>query len=226
MQYSLIFMLVVNEIRQDLEKVKEGLKKRGWGTEQLQALETIISTDDQRKLTQTELDECLNKINILSKEVGVLYKSGKASEANELKDQVAAIKVRSAELEQEQRRIQDSLETLLLSVPNIPHHSVPAGQSDKDNEIAQDWNGPMPHLPEDARPHWELATLYNIIDFELGTKIAGPGFPLYRGQGARLQRALISFFLDEAVSAGYEEIIPPHLVNENSARATGQLPDK
>lgn len=219
-------MLIVNDIRENKTRVIDGLKKRGWKVEQLKMIQDIIVLDDERKRTQTELDEYLSQINKLSKEIGLLYKSGKAAEANAAKEEVNRIKEKSAELEASQKEILAQLEENLLNVPNVPHESVPAGMSDKDNEVAQPWNGPMPQLPKDALPHWELAQKCRLIDFELGTKITGSGFPLYRGRGARLQRALISFFLDQAVDAGYEEIIPPLMVNEDSARGTGQLPDK
>ena len=161
-----------------------------------------------------------------SKEIGSLYKSGKAQEAEASKAQVAEIKEKSTVLEQTQKEIRISIEDVLLQIPNVPHESVPAGATEDDNEVYKDWPNDLPVLSGEAKPHWELASQYNLIDFELGTKITGSGFPLYRGKGARLQRALINFFLNEATEAGYEEVMPPLLVNADTARATGQLPDK
>lgn len=151
---------------------------------------------------------------------------GKKEEAEAMKTQVAALKTKSKELEERMDSLKNQLEEMLLSVPNCPHKSVPKGKTPEDNKVAKDWKKPFPTLPDNALPHWELAKQYNLFDLELGVKLTGAGFPVYRGKGARLQRALIQFFLDEAVKAGYEEVLPPHLVNEDSARGTGQLPDK
>lgn len=219
-------MLVVNDIRENRERVVDGLKKRGWSDEKLEIIAQIISTDEKRKNIQTELDGLLSSINSKSKEIGKLFQSGKADEANAAKQEVADIKAKSSELETQQKETIAELEELLLSVPNVPHESVPAGVTEEDNEIYQEATGEIPDLGDDALPHWELAKKYDIIDFELGARITGAGFPLYRGQGARLERALINFFLDEASNAGYEEIVPPLMVNASSAKATGQLPDK
>lgn len=219
-------MLVVNDIRENRERVVDGLKKRGWSDEKLEIIAQIISTDEKRKNIQTELDGLLSSINSKSKEIGKLFQSGKADEANAAKQEVADIKAKSSELETQQKETIAELEELLLSVPNVPHESVPAGVTEDDNEVYQEATGEIPDLGDDALPHWELAKKYDIIDFELGARITGGGFPLYRGQGARLERALINFFLDEASNAGYEEIVPPLMVNASSAKATGQLPDK
>ena len=219
-------MLTLNDIRENKEEIKQRLTKRGWSAEQSSILDEVIGLDDQRKGTQTELDGLLNQIKTISKEIGSLYKSGKAQEAEASKAQVAEIKEKSTVLEQTQKEIRVSIEDVLLQIPNVPHESVPAGATEDDNEVYKDWPNDLPVLSGDAKPHWELASQYNLIDFELGTKIAGSGFPLYRGKGARLQRALINFFLNEATEAGYEEVMPPLLVNADTARATGQLPDK
>lgn len=219
-------MLIVNDIKEKKEKVIEGLQKRGWSEDQLLILDEIILLDDRRKNTQTELDTLLSDVNRWSKEIGDLFKSGKSSEANAAKEKVAETKERVSQLESESKVIIAELEEKLVSIPNVPHESVPKGKSAEDNIIDQDWTEDFVELYPGAVPHWDLAKQYNLIDFELGAKITGAGFPLYRGKGAKLQRALISFFLDEAGAAGYEEIIPPLLVNEDSARATGQLPDK
>lgn len=219
-------MLLAGEIRDNLNLFKERLGKRGLKGDRLEILDTIVSLDDQRKSIQTELDQLLSQANSLSKEIGDLFKSGKTAEANNKKNEVSLIKEQSKDLENKLNETKDQLEEQLLSVPNIPHESVPAGTTEEDNEVYQELDGELPVMPDDAVPHWDLADKYNLFDFKLGVKIAGAGFPLYRGKGAKLQRALIQFFLDEAVNAGYEEINPPLLVNEETARATGQLPDK
>ncbi len=219
-------MLELSFIREHKDRVIKGLKIRNYGNEELEIIDRIISLDDQRKATQKQLDDLLAEANQLSKQIGSLYKSGQRAEGDQLKAKVAASKAASGELQQQLQKVKAELEENLLGLPNSPHPSVPAGNSDEDNEVLQDWTEPFPELHADAQPHWELAKKYQIFDLELGTKLTGAGFPVYRGQGAKLQRALINFFLDEAHEGGYEEIIPPHLVNEDSARGTGQLPDK
>ena len=219
-------MLEVNFIRDNKERVIEGLKKRNFKDEDLVIIDEIIQLDDTRKVTQTNLDSLLAKSNLLSKEIGNLYKQGKREEADELKNQVAQLKENQETLKQTLNEAKEKLEHALLNVPNQPHDSVPPGNTDEDNEVFKAFEGDLPELPEDALPHWELAKKYNLFDLELGVKLTGAGFPLYRKKGAKLQRALINFFLDEADAAGYEEIIPPLLVNEDSARGTGQIPDK
>jgi len=192
----------------------------------LDILDKILAEDDARKEAQTELDKNLAEAKQLSNQIGGLYKQGKRDEADDLKAKVAGMKDHNKDLENRMKEATQNAEDLLLQVPNVPHPTVPAGNTDEDNEVHQDWSGDLPTVPDDAQPHWDLAKKYNLFDLELGAKITGAGFPLYRGKGARLQRALINFFLDEATKAGYEEIIPPLLVNADSARATGQLPDK
>jgi len=219
-------MLQVSFIRQHTDRVLSGLKTRNFKDENLGIIQEILTLDDQRKTTQQELDAILASNNKISKEIGGLFRQGKRAEAEELKSKVENQKDKVKELEEEMRKIKMALSDCLLAVPNVPHASVPAGNSEADNEIFKDWNIDLPDLGETALPHWELGKKYRLIDFELGAKIAGAGFPLFRGNGSRLQRGLINFFLDEAHKAGYEEFIPPLLVNEDSARATGQLPDK
>lgn len=219
-------MLELSIIREKRDRVKQGLKLRNYNDADLSIIDQVIEVDDQRKRLQTELDALLAERNQLSDQIGRLFKSGQRTEAENMRQHVTTLKERAAELEEQQRDVRDQLETLLLKLPNIPHDSVPAGSADTDNELFQAWSGKLPQLDDQALPHWELAKKYNLFDLELGVKITGAGFPVYRGQGARLQRALIAFFLDQATAAGYEEIIPPLLVNADSARGTGQLPDK
>lgn len=219
-------MLQVNFIRDNKEQIIAGLQTRNYKGERLAIVDKVIELDDQRKSTQTELDTILAANNKISKEIGGLYKQGKREEAEGLKAQVESQKGRVKELEEEMRQVKGKLTDALLDIPNVPHPNVPPGNTDEDNEVFQDWGSDLPNMGDNAQPHWELGKKYNLFDFELGVKITGAGFPLFRGKGARLQRGLINFFLDEAYKAGYEEIMPPLLVNEDSARATGQLPDK
>lgn len=219
-------MLEINFIREHREQLVKGLKIRNFKTEDLDVVDRIIALDDQRKATQTELDQKLAERNRFSKEIGGLFKQNKREEAEALRTQVNELKEEIPQLEEQLNNAKAELSDLLYTVPNVPHPSVPAGNTDEDNEVYKAWEAELPVLPDDAKPHWELAKDYNIFDLELGVKITGSGFPVYRGKGAKLERALISFFLDEATAAGYEEIIPPLLVNADTARATGQLPDK
>ncbi len=219
-------MLELNVIRDHRERVIKGLKIRNFQDQDLQIVDRIIEADERRKRAQTERDQLLAEQKKISREIGDLYRQGKGAEAEALKEQVGGLKGSAQLMDEEMKQAEQELEVLLLQLPNTPHPSVPPGSADSDNEIYKAWEGAMPDLPENALPHWELAEKYRLFDLQLGTKITGSGFPLYRGQGARLERALINFFLDEAIAAGYEEIIPPLLVNEDTARATGQLPDK
>jgi len=219
-------MLQVNFIRANKERVLAGLQTRNYKGKGLDIVDQVLALDDRRKSTQTELDTILAQNNKLSKEIGGLYRQGKGAEAAGLKAQVESQKGKVKELEEAMRQIKIELNNGLLEIPNVPHPDVPAGNSDEDNAVFQDWNKDLLDLGPDALPHWELGKKYNLFDFELGVKITGAGFPLFRGKGARLQRGLINFFLDEAYNAGYEEFMPPLLVNEDSARGTGQLPDK
>lgn len=219
-------MLEIQILREQKDRALTGFRKRGFSDERLQVLDQVIALDDQRKEVQTELDSLLNERNTLSDEIGRLFKTGQAQEANALKTKVQEIKETVEGLELRLQQVKTDLDTLLVSLPNIPHVSVPEGKTPEDNKVHQPWKEELPVLPAGSVPHWELAEKYNIIDFKLGAFITGSGFPLYRGKGARLQRALISFFLDQARRAGYEEIQPPLLVNADTAYGTGQLPDK
>jgi len=216
-------MLQLQTIRDAKEEIKEALQKRNIDADAM--LNGVLLLDEKRRATQTQLDATLAESNKLSKEIGMLYKNGKAQEANILKEKTATLKEDSKKLGEELNTTAEELQSLLYQIPNIPHVSVPTGNSEEDNEeIFRE--GDIPELITEALPHWELAKKYDIIDFELGVKIAGAGFPVYKGKGARLQRALISYFLDKNTKAGYTEIQVPHLVNETSGFGTGQLPDK
>jgi seryl-tRNA synthetase len=216
-------MLQLQAIREQKNEMVDALKKRNIDGNSL--LKNVIQLDDKRRATQTRLDAVLAESNSLSKEIGILYKTGKAQEASVLKEKTGGLKEESKKLSEDLSIAAEELKTLLYQIPNIPHASVPNGNTDEDNEeIFKE--GVVPELIENALPHWELAKKYDIIDFELGNKIAGAGFPVYKGKGARLQRALITYFLDKNAEAGYTEIQVPHLVNELSGYGTGQLPDK
>jgi seryl-tRNA synthetase len=219
-------MLQVNFIRNNKERVLAGLKKRNAKEDLLQAIESILQLDDDRKRLKTELDEANAERNRFSAEIGALMKQGKKEEAEQSRSQVAGLKERAAAIEEELKSTEERLTEQLYLVPNIPHESVPVGITPEDNEIYRPGPDPLPELDDTALPHWEIAAKYKVFDLELGVKLTGAGFPVYRGKGAKLERALINFFLDEASAAGYEEIIPPLMVNEDSARGTGQLPDK
>ncbi len=216
-------MLQVSNIRAHKEGYIQALKKRNFNAEEI--FEEILSLDESRRSTQTQLDETLAESNQLSKEIGMLFKSGEQQKANILKEKTSQLKDRSKELSESFNETVAKLEQLLYTVPNIPNDLVPAGTSEDDNkEIYKE--GDIPVLAEGSMPHWELAKKYDIIDFELGNKVTGAGFPVYKGKGARLQRALITYFLDKAVDAGYTEYQLPLMVNEASGFGTGQLPDK
>ena len=218
-------MLQISVIRQNQSEVIEGLGKKNV-PDAAEKIAEIIQLDDQRKQWRTELEKLLTDRNQFSDEVGKRYKEGDKEGADAIKVKVNALKDKTAELELLLGNIEKDLDGLLYLIPNLPHASVPQGKTPDDNEVIQAWAAELPVLNEQALPHWDLAKKYNLFDLELGVKITGSGFPVYRGKGAKLQRALIQFFLDEAVNAGYEEIMPPLLVNEASATATGQLPDK
>lgn len=219
-------MLRTQFIEANKEAIKKSLLLRNWKEENLSIVDEILELDIQRKSTQTELEAFLAQTNALSKEIGAFFKNGERDKAEAAKQQVSQIKEKSESLSTKLNQIKSDLESLLLQVPNLAHDSVPAGKSDEDNQIYQDWEKDLPKLIHDAKSHWELAEQYDIIDFKTGALIAGSGFPLFKGKGAKLQRALINFCLDQVTEAGYLEVIPPLLVNEDSARATGQLPDK
>ena len=216
-------MLEVQRIRDHKETFIKALKKRG--IDATPVINQVLDADDNRRATQSKLDDTLAKANALSKEIGVLFKSGKADQATTLKEKTSALKEASKALDEQLKNISKTLQELLYNIPNIPQELVPSGQDENDNEQTHR-EGDIPKLAPDAMAHWELAKKYDIIDFELGVKITGAGFPVYKGKGARLQRALISYFLDKNTAAGYTEYQVPHLVNEASGIGTGQLPDK
>lgn len=216
-------MLQVNFLKEHRDRVLEGLKKRNF--KDLELVDRAISLDDERKKVQFDMDSQLAEINKISKEIGLLMKEGKKEEAENAKQKTAQYKEASKELQQKLNDIEEKLTEILYLIPNIPHESVKAGVSADDNEnIYQSHD--VKGLGEGAIPHWELASKYNLINFELGVKIAGAGFPVYLGKGAKLQRSLVQFFLDRNTEAGYMEVNPPHVVNEASGYGTGQLPDK
>ena len=216
-------MLQVNFLRENKERVLEGLGKRGF--KQVDLVDQAISLDDDRKKLQFELDQNLSEMNRISKEIGLLMRDGKKEEAEAAKSQTSIFKENSQDLQQKLKETESKLLEVLYQIPNIPYEKVKAGTTAEENEIiyqSHDVEG----LGEGAIPHWELAKKYNLIDFELGVKIAGAGFPVYFGKGARLQRALVQYFLDKNGDAGYLEVNPPHVANEASGYGTGQLPDK
>ena len=216
-------MLELNYIRENAEEVAQRLSIKN--IDATQTLENIIGIDARRREAQKELDDNLAEANSIARQIGDLFKSGKAAEAGELKARTADLKVAAKSLAENLEALTLEQNNLLVQLPNVPHPSVPKGKTPEDNEIVYS-EGDMPELHDGAVPHWDLAAKYDIIDFELGNKVTGAGFPFYKGQGARLQRALINFFLDNAFEAGYTEIQPPLLVNEASGYGTGQLPDK
>ena len=216
-------MLQVPFIRENKDLVIKRLAKRNIDASQI--IDEVLSLDENRRGIQTQLDSLLAESNSISKEIGMLFKSGEIEKANTLKAKTTDLKNNSKDLSDKLSETADALNNLLYKIPNIPNEQVPAGASEDDNEtIFQE--GDIPELHDKALPHWELAKKYDIIDFELGNKIAGAGFPVYKGKGARLQRALIAYFLDKNINAGYTEYQLPHLVNEASGFGTGQLPDK
>jgi seryl-tRNA synthetase len=216
-------MLQIQRIRQQPEAIIEGLKKRG--IDATQTVNDLIDLDAQRRGIRHQMEEKQARSNALAKEIGQLFKSGKGAEANELKAETGALKQEIKGLNEELQSLEEKEHDLILTLPNVPHESVPAGKDENDNEEVSR-KGEIPTLHEGAKPHWDLASEYNLIDFELGVKISGAGFPVYVNHGARLQRAMINFFLDENRAAGYTEYQPPHFVNAASGYGTGQLPDK
>ena len=216
-------MLHINKIRENQQSYLALLKIKNIDATKL--FSSVIAKDDERKATQQKADELLTKGNQLAKQIGELYKAGKAAEANILKDESLTIKEQSKALQTKQADLQKDIQDILVQIPNIPHPSVPQGKSDENNITIKEV-GTIPTLMKGAKPHWELTTDYSLIDFELGNKITGAGFPVYTNRGAKLQRALINYFLDKNINAGYTEYLPPHLVNEASMFGTGQLPDK
>ncbi len=216
-------MLTLKVITENTDEVIRRLAKKNFDGKAI--IEKVIELDKKRRNTQVVLDNSLSELNTLSKSIGQLMKEGKKEEAEAAREKTPRLKENNKTLENEMREIEQELQNMLCTIPNLPHESVPEGRSAEDN-ITEKTGGVMPNLPEDALPHWDLAKRYDIIDFELGVKIAGAGFPVYKGKGARLQRALINFFLDCARDAGYLEVQPPYVVNATSGYGTGNLPDK
>lgn len=216
-------MLQIAYIRENQEKVVKALAKRNLDAAEM--IQKVIDLDEQRRSTQVELDNLLAESNKLSKEIGDLMRNGEKEKAEELKEKTAQSKEKTAELKEVLNTLADELTNQLYQIPNTPTDIVPEGKTADDNLNVFE-HGEIPQLFEGALPHWELAKKYDIIDFELGAKITGAGFPVYKGKGAKLQRALISYFLDKNTEAGYDEVQVPHLINEASGYGTGQLPDK
>lgn len=216
-------MLTINQIQENIADTIKKLKKKGFDAEQ--QINRIIETDSQRKTTQKELDDILAELNLIAKEIGILFKNKEIQKANDLKERTVVLKEDAKSLEEKLKQYQQNLHDFLVELPNIPNDLVPEGNSEEDNEIVKQ-SGEIDKSIDHAIPHWDLATKADIIDFEMGNKVTGAGFPFYKGKGAKLQRALISFFLDSASEMGYTEYQTPLMVNENSAYSTGQLPDK
>ncbi|MEI7982066.1 MAG: serine--tRNA ligase [Bacteroidota bacterium] len=216
-------MLQLNFIRENEQLVTDRLAVKNF--EGRAIIRNIIELDDKRRETQKQLDDIQAQSNLLAREIGILYKSGKPSEANLIKEKTGSLKEQAKELEFTFENVKKALDDLLVRVPNLPHTTVPPGKSPEDNLVVLQ-EGMAAAAGSSDVPHWDLTTRYDLIDFTTGNKITGAGFPLYKGKGARLQRALINFFLDEAYKAGYQEVQPPYMVNAASAYATGQLPDK
>ena len=216
-------MLSLIYLRKNAEKAKEGLAKRNFS--QLELIDQVLEVDQNRRSLQTQLDEVHSKSNKLAKEIGMLFKSGEETEANKLKSETSNLKLISKDLQEQIQKADANLISLRIQIPNIPEDTVPSGNKEEDNEEIFR-AGKIPELSKKAIPHWDLAKKYNLIDFEVGSKITGAGFPVYKGKGAKLQRALIQYFLDKNIDAGYKEYQVPYLVNDLSAFGTGQLPDK
>ncbi len=216
-------MLQVPFIRENREFVIERLQRKNFKS--IELVDVIIDLDEKRRSYQNQSDNVASEANQLAKQVGELMRTGKKDEAEQVKQKSTALKDSLKQFQDQLAAIEVELHQALVQLPNLPHTSVPAGITPEENEVVHQW-GEIPKLYEGAKPHWELTSQYDIIDFELGVKITGAGFPVYKGKGARLQRALINFFLDEGLKAGYKEIMPPHVVNAESGFGTGQLPDK
>lgn len=217
-------MLTIKQITENTDGVIRGLEKKHF-KDARQIIGQVIELNNKRRSTQNALDRNLAEVNSLSKSIGSFMREGKKEDAEKTKTRVAELKEGNKSLQETMEEAAAALQSLLYTIPNVPYEEVPEGFGAEDN-VVEKTGGTVPELPADALPHWELAKKYGSIDFELGVKITGAGFPVYKGKGARLQRALINFFLDEARKAGYEEIMPPTVVNEASGYGTGQLPDK
>jgi len=216
-------MLQISYIRENKDKVIDALKKRGF--KEIEKIDELIRLDESKRSIQSQSDNIASQANAAAKQIGELMRNGKREEAEAIKANSSNFKEQIKAFTEEQNELDEKIHAILVSIPNLPHESVPVGLTAEDNEVIFQY-GEDPDLSLEALPHWELTSKYDIIDFELGTKIAGAGFPVYKGKGAKLQRALINFFLDEADKAGYQEVQPPVVVNEASGFGTGQLPDK
>jgi seryl-tRNA synthetase len=216
-------MLQLQYLREQHEDAKQRLAKRNPAF--ANSIDEVLQLDEQTRVARQQMESNQSEANKLAKQIGELMKTGNKTDAETLKQQTASLKADQKVLEEQVKRLEEELFNKLVAIPNTPHVSVPHGKTAEENEVVMQ-SQDIPVLPEGALPHWELIAKYNLIDFELGTKITGAGFPVYRGKGARLQRGLVNFFLDEALNAGYEEIVPPFLVNADSGFGTGQLPDK
>ena len=216
-------MLEIQRIRQEKDAIIAGLAKRN--IDASSTLDEILALDQQWRSAKTSLDQVAAEMNQLAKSIGELFKSGKQEEAATLKAKTTELKTQEAGLKEEVNQLEEALQKLLYTLPNVPNEMVIKGKDANDNQTVHE-AGTIPTFNFEAQAHWDLAKKYKLIDFELGVKVTGAGFPFYRGKGARLQRALIQFFLDEAIASGYEEFISPHVVNEASGYGTGQLPDK
>ena len=216
-------MLPIQLFRQEKELILEGLKKKNF--KELDLVDQIIALDEQKRQIQQQSEEAAAQVNELSKKIGQLMATGQKDEAEKVKNEVAEIKESAKASHEQLTQMEQELHDMIIKIPNLPHSSVPFGEKPEDNEIVKITDN-IPELAADALPHWELTQKYNLIDFELGNKLTGSGFPVYIHKGARLQRALISYFLDYNTAAGYKEYNPPHMVNEATAYGTGQLPDK
>ncbi len=217
-------MLTIRQLTEDTEAVIRGLEKKHFKNAR-EAVQQVIEVNDKRRRTQQQLDQNLSEVNALSRSIGMLMKEGKKEAAEAARARVSEMKEGNKQLETAMNKVSAELQALLYNIPNVPCDDVPEGKTPEDNVVERS-GGKTPELPADALPHWELAKKYDLIDFELGVKITGAGFPVYKGKGARLQRALINFFLDEAREAGYLEVEPPYVINAASGYGTGQLPDK
>jgi seryl-tRNA synthetase len=216
-------MLEIQRIRTEKEAVIAGLKKRNIDVTEL--IDNLLEIDQNWRNTKTELESIASELNNLSKEIGQLFKEGKQAEANEAKNKTTSLKEKEGELKNQVTKLEDDMTQLLYQIPNVPNAIVPAGKNEQDNEVVTEI-GQKRTFDFEPLAHWDIAKKHDLIDFELGVKITGAGFPVYKGKGAKLQRALISFFLEEAEKAGYQEFTPPLVVNEASGYGTGQLPDK
>jgi seryl-tRNA synthetase len=216
-------MLTIAFIRENRESVVQRLSVKNFNAAAV--IDDAITTDNLRRELQVRTNDLQSEMNSISKEIGVLFKNGEHEKGNQLRQRTAEIKEHLKGLSDETEEVNSRLYELLTQIPNVPHPSVPPGKSEQDNELIRE-GGSMPSLPEEALPHWELGKRYDILDFDLGVKLTGGGFPVYKGQGARLQRALIAYFLDRNTDAGYAEVLPPLMVNADSGFGTGQLPDK